>query len=706
MSGLSISKKIHIPLVVSILIGFIIIILNYFYSIDEMKKDVYKNQSKALRSVYQEAIQNKESIGLTNAINISKNYDVVRALKDNNRTIAVNGLSSVSEEFKENTNYKNIKVHIHDANVHSFLRAWKPTKFGDDLSAFRKTVIKVKESKKPLVAIELGRAGLVLRGLAPITDNGEYLGSVEFMQGLNSIVKDAKRVHSFEMAIVMKNEYLSTATLMGDAPKSGNYTLAVKESIINKDFFNNLKSIKIDDIKGHQITDKYFIVSEPIKDFSGSVVGYAVVGNKIENVESVIVKSEDSLMRQVYIMSFIDIFILIFLILVIKRAVVTPIEHLDRVAEELAQGDADLSKRLPVTSNDELGQASLSFNAFLEKVEVLANNAKDETQRAMEAAEEVKESMEQNKTTLILANSMIAGSISNSNNLHASMELNVESVNDVNILNSETERVIYDVTTTTDEIIGTISNITEMISDSRISSEQLSSNVEEIFNVISLIKDISDQTNLLALNAAIEAARAGEHGRGFAVVADEVRKLAERTQKATSEVEANISVLKQNSTSMAENSESIEQHAISSQEKLDEFKNILNELVSNAEKITKDNTLIGHELFANMAKLDHMIYKNNAYSAALDSKVNTTLGNHKECNLGKWCVNEGKDNFSGNSAFNTLETPHKKVHDNVMKVMELIKQDPAANKDEIIALFKDTESASSDLFQNLDNLVN
>ena len=706
ISNMSISSKIHLPLVLSIVIGFIIIIINYIYSIDEMKADVYASESKSLRLTYSEAIKSKENIGITNAINISKNYDVVRALKDNNRTIAINGLVSISKEFKANTDYQNIKIHIHDANAHSFLRAWKPTKFGDDLSGFRKTVVSVKKNHKPLVAIELGRAGLVLRGLSPIIVNGEYLGSVEFMQGLNSIVKHARKTKDYEMAIVMKNEYLKTATLVAKAPKVGNYALAVKEKVINKEFFSDLKNINISNIKDFQITDKYFIVSQEIKDFSGSVVGYALVGEKISKVESVISKSKDSLIRQVYIMLFSDIFILLFLIWMIKIIVVNPIVNLDKVATELSQGDADLSKRLPVTSKDELGHAGESFNHFLDKVEKIAIEAKAEAKKAEASSIEVQESMKKNNLTLGLSNVMIKASINNANNLHNSMKNNISNVNKVNKLNEETSSVIVKVTESTDEIIDTISNITEMVSESRLSSEQLGSNVEEIFNVIALIKDISDQTNLLALNAAIEAARAGEHGRGFAVVADEVRKLAERTQKATSEVEANISVLKQNSTSMAQNSENIEQHAITSQEKLDKFRDILSELISNAKTIKEDNANIGHELFSNMVKLDHMIYKNNAYSCAFEGHVGTiSLSDSKSCILGKWFMGEGKEKFGGNSSFKAMEIPHAKIHENIEKAIKLIEKNVVLNADEVIALFKETEDFSNELFNYLDDMI-
>lgn len=705
-SNLSISQKIHIPLIASIFIGFVIVISSFFSSLSEIREDVYTDEDQTLRKTFSKAIDEKMNIGITNALAISKNYFVIDALKRSDRATAIEGLNEMSALYKDNTKFHNIKIHIHDKNVRSFLRAWKPEKWGDDLSGFRHTINQVKTSKKPLVAIELGRAGLVLRGISPIMMKGEYLGSVEFMQGLNSIVRDAKK-NGMNIIIMMDNKYLDVATALKDAPKIKGYTLAVRPQIIDKAFFKSLDGLNLKDTKNPIITDKYFMTSNPIVDFKGETVGYAVVARDLAHVDRVISQSEGALLRQVIIMAVIDVLILVFLLLVVKYGVTRPINHLEEVALELAQGDADLTKRIDIKSNDEIGKAARGFNTFIAKVEEIAQKAQADAKATAEAKTEVERNLQKSNMTIKLSEGMIDGTVHNALDLQCGMKKNIESLNTVNEINKKTEVVIHDVNVSTDNVISTIGRILEMTNDSRANSEQLNNSVEEINNVISLIKDISDQTNLLALNAAIEAARAGEHGRGFAVVADEVRKLAEKTQRATSEVEASINILKQNSVNMVESSEKTEVMASQSAEKLDAFKEILSTLIDNAVTIKNYNENISYKLFASLVKLDHLIFKTNGYMSIFENKITGEFTDHHSCNLGKWYeTGEGKSDFGHVESYKKLDLPHQQVHNLIKEAIECIKVDGCLeNSTEVIRKFKAAEEESKKLFDIINTII-
>ncbi|MCX6073168.1 MAG: methyl-accepting chemotaxis protein [Campylobacterales bacterium] len=704
---MSIAQKVHIPLIASIIVGFIVVLINYWFSVDQIREDTYSTQAKEMTTVFNETLEAKNSVGITNAIGISKNSVVVNGLISGDREGTLKSLKSLSKEYKDYTKFGNIKIHVHDKDVHSFIRVWSPNKFGDDLSGFRKTILAVKETRKPLVAIEIGVAGLELRGIAPIISGGEYVGSVEFMQGLNSVVKDVRKNFGTELVIALDNRFLDNAKELKNAPKIGkNFTLAVKEDVVDKGYLSELGANEFDPKAGSFTTENYFIQPIPIKDFSGEEVGYALSAKKLETVENLINQSEDSLLRQVLIMTLMDVLILVLLIIIIRRAVIRPIENLDQIAQDLASGDADLSKRLTIQSQDEIGKAAASFNIFIEKAQGIANQSQDEACKAMKAQIASEGQMQKNEMSLTLARQMIKGFISNSGSLRGSMDQNIKNLHEVNALNQNTGSVVDDVSSQTDSIMASMVNITEMINDSRTNSQQLNHNVSEIANVITLIKDISDQTNLLALNAAIEAARAGEHGRGFAVVADEVRKLAERTQKATSEVEANISILKQNSIGMVENSERVEEYASDSVQKLDQFKRVMAMLIDNVEKIKKDNQAISHEIFANMAKIDHMIFKSNAYAAGFEGKVSQEFSDHHSCALGHWYENgDGRAVFSSTAAYSKLLEPHKRVHAEVNKAMTLLKEDPLRNAKAITDCFEAAEKASVELFDILNDMM-
>ncbi|WP_333804161.1 methyl-accepting chemotaxis protein [Sulfurospirillum sp.] len=259
------------------------------------------------------------------------------------------------------------------------------------------------------------------------------------------------------------------------------------------------------------------------------------------------------------------------------------IDALSSITLDLAKGSGDLTKRIVINSKDEIADLSQNINQFIEKIHSTVVVSTKSSQESAEMARqfstishEVDKRMAEERDfvkrtkdlgdamKVVLEQATLNASQTSHDILNASETLNVSA--------KEIKLLVED-----------IQKASEVESHTAERLQQLSNDANQVKNVLTVISDIADQTNLLALNAAIEAARAGEHGRGFAVVADEVRNLAERTQKSLTEINATINVIVQNiidaSGQMSENYQFIEKIANNSED--------VEEKISNTEAVIK-----------------------------------------------------------------------------------------------------------------------
>ena len=434
---------------------------------------------------------------------------------------------------------------ITDKNGKVFIRAHEPDKYDDSIvnQANIQKAIKGERS----VGIEEGAVvKYSVRAGAPLKDNkGNIIGviSLGYVLSNNEFVDKQKQLFNCDATIFSSNERIATTIVDGTGKRivgSKQENASIIETV--------LKNGK--PYQGEAIIQNvnYFVIYSPITDVNGKPTGMLFLGQKADIISNV---ANQLITNQAVILVILGILLVVSIILLVRWLVVNKVLYITEMLKEAAEGRGDLTKRVVINSKDEIGDLSIYFNVFITGIHELVKKIIAETESVNHA--------------IGISNENIFG-------LTADLKDVSSSVEQLSAGMEETASATHEINTTYFQIEVAVETIAEKAQVGAVSAAEISKKaialkdnaknsqvhahkvrldidktikeaiqktreVERIKALSDSILQISSQTNLLALNAAIEAARAGESGRGFSVVAEEIRKLAEDSRNTVTEIQ-------------------------------------------------------------------------------------------------------------------------------------------------------------------------
>jgi len=261
--------------------------------------------------------------------------------------------------------------------------------------------------------------------------------------------------------------------------------------------------------------------------------------------------------------------------------------------------------------------------------------------------------------------------------------------------------------TLTQNIVNDTQNLNKQIETENEIVTSLVQKSDDIAGAIVVIDQIAFQTNILSLNAAVEAATAGEAGKGFAVVAQEVRNLASRSADAAKEIKDVVIAIQEETARMKKSSDVVAKVVTQTKERVDVLIQLMTQFQKNAGRNVYEVEAISNKIFVNLAKLDHVIYKNNLYQLLFGESNNFNPVDHHSCRLGKWYENGlGKTEFGSMKSYSALDKPHSIVHDEANALAhECAGSSVVCSKKVIEEKIVKIEDASQKVFDILDSML-